>query len=447
MSRVLRIELRRSAALGTALILMVIGSVLIYFVEGIMFGDGWMQLAMTQRLYLALLWPLAVAAGAWQARREHRSNVAELFTSTPRPQGQRVVPTLIAMAVAVVTGYLAMGVAGGVWIAGDAEYLPVSVLAVTAVGALALIAAVWLGLALGRLIPSPVTAPVAGVAGLALLLSIPFLTRPHGWLATVFSPLNQMNMPGPWTTVPGQVSLSQAAWMAGLAVTAVLLLGSVSRPGRVAAMVPLLVGAALAIVVMPRDNRSVYDSVDPVARALVCTEDAPKVCVSRVHSGLLPDVAARAREGLAALAKLPDAPTEVHEDTSTYPDDGIPVRRAEVVLVRVVVAPDGGLGDESSTAEVVAGAFDSPVDCEKSAGPVDRLAAAAWLTGREPAAAKSSSPLSANAYDAGIITEAVQRWRDLQQLPGNEALDRVAALRRAAQDCSVAEGMLTGGKP
>ena len=89
MSRILRIELRRSAALGTALILLVAGVVLLFFAEGIWFATGWMQLAMTQRLYLAVLWPLALAAGAWQARREPRSNVAELFASTPRPRSHR----------------------------------------------------------------------------------------------------------------------------------------------------------------------------------------------------------------------------------------------------------------------------------------------------------------------------------------------------------------------
>ena len=58
MSRVLTIELRRSAALGSALGLLVVGVLLLFFAEGIDFATGWMQLAMTQRLYLALLWPL-----------------------------------------------------------------------------------------------------------------------------------------------------------------------------------------------------------------------------------------------------------------------------------------------------------------------------------------------------------------------------------------------------
>src|SRR3954467_10549885 len=113
MTRILGIELRRSAALGTALMVLVIGVVLLFFAEGIDFATGWMQLAMTQRLYLAPPWPLGLAAGAWQARREHRSNVAELFASTPRPRAHRTGPTLGALAAGVVARHPAVGVGGG----------------------------------------------------------------------------------------------------------------------------------------------------------------------------------------------------------------------------------------------------------------------------------------------------------------------------------------------
>ena len=428
MSRILGIELRRSAAAGAALVLLVIGTALLFFAEGVFFTDGWMQLAMTQRWYLALLWPLALTAGAWQARREHRSNVAELFASTPRPRMVRIVPTLGAMALAVVTGYLAMGVAGGVWIAGTARYLPAASFAVTAVGALALIAAVWLGLAVGRLLPSPVTAPVLGVAGLALLLAIPWMTRPRGWLAMVFSPMDQMNMPDSYTTVPGRVSLAQACWMAALAITAVLLLGSGGRRLRVAALVPLVLGAALAITVMPQQNRFVTDAVDPVARELVCTPDLPRVCVSRVHSGLLAEVAPAARAGLKALAKLPDAPVEVHEDTTTYPRDGVPVWRPDVVLLSVKAGSNGHFDDRQTVAEVVGNAFDGPPDCEKGPDFADTQAAASWLTGQKPLAGPYD--------DEDRIADAVQRWEALKRLPDSAAEARVVALRRAATTCS-----------
>ncbi|MGC4805980.1 hypothetical protein [Micromonospora sp. DT233] len=440
MSRIIGIELRRSAAFGAALALLVVGVVLIYFVEGIQFAAGWMQLAMVQRWYLVLLWPLALAAGAWQARREQRSKVAELFASTPRPRIVRVLPTLSAMAVGVLAGYLAIGVAGGGWIVDTARYLPGAVFAVTAVGGLALVAAVWLGLALGRLLPSPATAPLLGVAGLGMLLFLPWLTRPRGWLTLVFSPMYEMNLPGAYATVPGRVSVAQACWLVALAAAAVLLLASGGWRMRVAALAPVLLGAALAIAVVPQQNRVVVDAVDPVARKLVCTEDAPRVCVSRVNSGLLPEVAARAREGLAVLGKLPDPPREVHEDTTTYPGDGFPVWRADVVLLGVAVTPDGRFDDEGAVAGVVVGAFDGPRDCAQPTDPADRLAAASWLTGRAPVA---PDPY----WDVEDVAAAGQRWQALRQLPEGEARARVAALRRAAATCSAGAGLLTGGTP
>jgi hypothetical protein len=431
-SRVFGIELRRSAALGSALILLVIGALLLFFVDRPAFTTGWMQLAMTQRLYLAVLWPLALAAGAWQARREHRSNVAELFASTPRPRAHRTVPTLGAMAAAVVGGYLAMGIAGGGWIAGTARYLPASVFAVLAVGLLALIAAVWLGLAAGRLLPSPATAPALGIAGLGLLLLIPGATRPHGWLALVFSPIYEMNLPDAYTTVPGRASVAQAIWLAGLAVAAVLLFASGGWQLRVAALLPVVLGAGLAIAAMPRANRYVTDAVDPVARELVCAHDEPRVCVSRVHSGLLAEVTSPAREALTVLSQLPSPPTQVHEDTTTYLPAVYPPWHDDVVLLRVEAGPDGHLADRGEVlAEVVAGAFASRGDCDHFAGPDEKFAAAYWLIGREPAAPDA------------VAQDAVALWKRLRQLPDAQARARVVALRQAALSCTVEDGQLS----
>jgi hypothetical protein len=437
MNRILGIELRRSAALGSALTLLVIGVVLLFFAEGIAFSSGWMQLAMTQRLYLAVLWPLALSAGAWQARREHRSNVTELFASTPRPRVQRGVPTLGAMAIAVVCGYLAMGIAGGLWIIGTARYLPLSIFAVTAVGGLALIAAAWVGLAVGRLLPWLVTAPALGVAGLALLLLIPGATRPRGWLALVFSPIYEMNMPGAYTTVPGRASVSQAVWMAALTVTAAMLFVSSGWRSRVVSVLPVVLGGTLAIMLMPQDSRYVTDAIDPVARELVCADDQPAVCVSRVHSGLLSEVSRPARDALALLTKLPDAPTQVHEDTTTYVPAGYPPWHDDVVLLRVEPGRNGHLDRTAVLTDVVIGAFTSPPKCGYSGHPEERLAAAYWLVGR--------GPVAGGDYDPADVAKAVELWQTLRQLPGDQAKARVVALRRAALTCSAGERPILGG--
>ena len=444
MSRILSIELRRSAAIGAAVSLTVIGSLALYFAEGISFSTGWIQLAMTQRLYLALLWPLMLAVGAWQARREHRSKVRELFATTPRPVPQRMVPTLGAMAIAVVAGYLVMGLAGAVWIFDTAGYLPVEVFVVTAVGALALIAAAWLGLAVGRLLPSPVTAPAAGVAGLGLLLMLPAATKPFGWLALILSPMVEMNMPDDYATVPGKVSAAQGLWLAGLAIAAALLFASTGWRTRVAAVLPVVVGIALAVAVIPHRNRLVTDAVDPVARELVCADGEPQVCLSRAHEKLLPEVSAPAREALAVLKKLPDAPTRVHEDTSAYPD-AFPEFRPDTVLLPVAADRTGHLANRSNVlTDVVTGAFGGPPACDNAPAWADRLAAAHWLMGTRPMP-PDPEPLGPPASgdvseDAGV--EATEVWQQLRAMPADEAASRVAALRQAALNCRPGEGLL-----
>ncbi|MEU8819286.1 hypothetical protein [Actinoplanes sp. NPDC048796] len=433
MSHVFGIELRRSAALGSALALAVVGILLLVLDAGAGFGTGWMQLAMTQRLFLAVLWPLALAAGAWQGRREHRTRVGELLASTPRPAAQRVLPTLGAMAVGVVAGYLLMGVAGGLWIARSAEYFPARFFVVTAVGGLALVAAVWAGVAVGRLLPWRGVAPALGLAGLGLLLTIPAMTRPRGWLALVFSPIYEMNMPGSYADVPSRVSGAQAVWLAALAGAAVVLLTSTGWRARTAALLPLAAGAVLAIVVMPHQNRIVTDAVDPVAQELVCTDGTPRVCVARVHAGRIDDVAGPAREGLKVLAKLPGAPTGVNENTTTYRAETYPEFRADTVLISV------GAGEDRAEVfdDVVSGAFDGPPACENGPAPAERLAAAHWLLGTKPAI---------DGYEADYLGEAVRLWQGLRQLPETEAVARVQAVRQAAVTCTAAEGLLTGGR-
>jgi hypothetical protein len=432
MSRVLGIEIRRSAALGSALILLVVGSLLLYFLDEGDWSAGWVQLAMTQRLYLALLWPLALAAGAWQGRRDQQAGVIELFASTPRPRAQRSVPTLAAMALGVAGGYLLMGVAGGVLLLGSASYVPLTVFTVTAVGALALIAAVWLGLAVGRLLPWLVTAPALAVAGLGLLLGIPAATRPRGWLASVFSPIYEMNMPDDYATVPGRASAAQGVWLAALAITAVLLFAAGGWRVRMAAVLPVALGAALAITVMPHHNRLITDAIDPVARELVCASDEPRVCVSRVHAGLLPEVVPQARQALTALAKLPGAPTQVHEDTTVYLPDLPAPRSADITLVPIEVGAGGHLtGKADVTAGMVAGAFDTWSGCDGEPRLEEAQAAAFWLLERAPVA-------FAPVEDQELAASAVTGWQELRDLPADKATAKVAALRQAALACVTA---------
>ncbi|WIM96347.1 hypothetical protein ACTOB_008537 [Actinoplanes oblitus] len=420
MSRILRIEIRRSAALGSALILLVAGVALLYLFDETDWPTGWMQLAMTQRLYLAVLWPLALAAGAWEGRRERQANMTELLATTPRPRVHRAVPTLLAMAVTLTAGYLLMGAAGAVSLVGTALYLPPAVLTVTVVGVLSLVAAVWVGLAIGRLLPWLVTAPLLAVAGLGLLLTIPGATRPRGWLALVFSPIYEMNMPDAYTTVPGRVSAAQASWLGALAITGLLLFAARGWRIRVAALLPVVLGATLAIAVMPHQNRLVVDSVDHAAQVLVCAPDEPRVCVSRVHEGLLPQVVPQARAALALLARLPGGPTRVNEDTTTYIPYVPAPRNAGVALVPI---RNGEMDD--LTQEIVIAAFAGSYDCPNGPDWRDSLAAAYLLIGRQPVT-----------EEADDTAAAVVRWQQLRALPAGQATARLVAIRQAAVGCT-----------
>lgn len=436
MIRILGIEVRRSAALGTVLVLLVAGAVLLYAAPQ-RWAAGWLPLAMVQREYLILLWPLALAAGAWQARREHRTHVAELFASTPRPPAQRVVPVLGAMAIAVACAYLLVALAGVPWIMDTAEYLPASVFVVVAVGALAMIGGAWLGLAVGRLLPSTVTAPVLAVAGIGLLMVLPVAVGSREWLALVFSPMYGMGQYTDYQTVDAGASLAQAVWLAAFAAAAVVLLASGSWRSRVAALLPAVLGAAAAVMIVPR-GEFVANAVDPVAQELVCAEGTPRVCVSRIHTGLLPEVTPPARQALTILAKLPGAPTAVHEDTTIFYPYVTPPPRPDVVLLDVRADKYGHLAWAGRVMpELVLRTF-RPVNCDDGFDTVATRAAAYWLIGREPV------PDFGTVEDSPEVNaEAVTLWNGLRALPEQEALARVAAVRTATLACKDVEGLLT----
>ena len=457
MSRILGIELRRSAALGAALLCWWSASPLLYFVRRIAGRCGWMQLAMSSKEYLLLLWPLALAAGAWQGRREHRAKVGELFATTPRSRARRMLPVLVAMGATLGLAYLLVLVAGGVRIAPVASYFPPDVVAIVLVDVLSLVAAAWLGLGLGRLLPALVTAPVLAVAGV-LLVFFTAIMRPM-WMAAVLSPAFGGS---PWysyqTIAPG-VTGALAIWMGGLALAGVLLLVGGSTRARVAAVLPVLLGLGVATAIVPRDQEALLAPVDPVARELVCTDDAPKVCVTRVHAHVLEPLTPLAREGLAVLAKLPGAPTEVHESTWAANELDLPVRdavvmstqvvneldppvRDDVVMITVRIDSRGGLAlPDAVVLDVVSGlGVEYTPDCPRDLA-VER-AAAYHLLGREPVSDLEVYP-EMSWEDPALNAEALALWQGLQELPPAEALSRVAAVRTALLGCQDTTGLLS----
>ncbi|GIE30446.1 hypothetical protein Ait01nite_034910 [Actinoplanes italicus] len=444
MSRVLSVQVRRFGVPGAALILLV-GAVALYLVRG-EWAVGWMALAMTQRSYLMLLCPLALAVGAWLAHRERRANVAELFAGTPRPAHQRALLTLTAVGGAAGLAYLLVLAVTAPWIAATARYLPATVFGVVTVGVLAVVASAWIGLAVGRLVPRPVTAPALAVVGFLAVLALP-LGLEKQWLASLSSPAWAMDLLSDYQTVPGEVSAAQAILAIGVATAAAIVVAANRWRTRAAALLPIALGLALSAAVIPHDHQRM--TFDPVAQQLVCTDDAPQVCVSRVHAGLLDEVTPHARQALSLLAKLPDPPTRAQENTNTYLDEKTIVRYgADTVAFDLDVDSDGHLKDtDTMLIRMLDAGGASAVGCPDGFDvPVER-AAGAWISGREPVRDPDDPEITAGPGDPNPLSfdaEAAQLWEKLRQLPEKEALARVVAVREAALECRDATGLLDG---
>ncbi|MEU8166270.1 hypothetical protein AB0B97_07090 [Micromonospora sp. NPDC049004] len=437
---VLGIELRRSAAAGAALITLTVGVAALYTAPG-RWSQGWMSLALTVKEYMILLWPIALAAGAWQGRREHRAKVGELFATTPRSRARRMLPVLVAMGASAGLAFLLVIAAGGLRIASTAAYFPPDVVAITLVGALSLVAAAWLGLGIGRLLPTLVTAPVLAVAGV-LLVFFTAIMRPD-WLGAILSPAYGSSPFYPFQTIDPRVTAVLALFMGGLALTGVLLLVAGGRRASIAAALPVLLGFGVAAAIVPRDEAALVAPVDPVARELVCTDDAPKVCVTRVNANVLDALTPLARQGLAVLAQMPDAPTQVYEDRRAYLIEDAPARDTDIVTIVIRIDDHGGLAHPDAVVpEMVFGlgtGYGNP-ECERN-GAVER-AAAYHLLGREPVSDVGVIPEMIE-EEPQLNAEAVALWQGLQKLPAPEAMSRVTAVRDAILACQDPTGLLS----
>ncbi|WP_431896515.1 hypothetical protein [Micromonospora haikouensis] len=443
--RIMRTEVRRSAVPGIALLLVIVGAALMLTVTG-GYAGRWTQLAVYARSTLMMLMPLALAGGAWLGRRDRRHRVDELFGTTVRPRWQRSVPLAAGYAVALVTVYLLTFLLGIPWVAPTAGYFAVATIPITAVGALALVAAGWLGMAAGRAVPRVATAPILAVVAFAVLTFVPDYVSMSGYdenftkvrpdpavllLAPAISSLNDFK------TIPSSVSLLQALWLAALAATGLLLLGAVGRRAVALAVLPAVVGAAVAVPLLPTGGYSGSAVLDPAAVELVCDDDGPQVCVTRAHAALLPRVVGPARETLALIdAKLPGAaPTRVEESRqlldNTVRSDANHVRDDGTLVFDALSVGWTGFSDVSPD-ELRAALLDAAWWRECGTDHTTYLAravAVAWLTGGQPALGQGSAPEEREEVDASL--------RELRNLPPDEQRKRVQAARTAALGCEI----------
>ncbi|WP_244210953.1 hypothetical protein [Amycolatopsis kentuckyensis] len=434
---IFRIELRRSIAPWAGLAIVVIALGFLFLLS----GPWWKApapltantttTALWVRFLLQFLWPVVVGAGAIQGMRDSRSGMTELLATTPRPAWHRAIRLAGAVGGLTALGYLLVFGAGVVEVLAHDGLVSAVFVPVVAIGTLGVVAGSWLGLAVGRLLPHPLTAPALAVLTLVgttlCWLSLEpgleaVLPRRAGPLAPALAEPR-----GSMVTTAVALDAGQAVWFLGLTVTAFLLLSVQSARARLLSLLPLAVGAAVALPLFPVAALT----VDSVAARKVC--DGP-VCVAELHRDRLAALAGPGREALAMLAKLPGAPTRVEEQVAPNPVYE-PVRRDPAVVYldfqrnhELLTADAGDL-----RVAVLSGAGVPSCEWPTNATISDmggRMIAAAYFTGE-----LKSLPEYAGKWFPAQAAPIRQAWAKFRALPADAQFTRVVALRQALLTC------------
>jgi hypothetical protein len=437
--RALWIELRRSAALWSGVLLLGTVLVLTYAFSG-PWGKGpdawteeWTNLARWLRFHLMLVWPLALAVGAWQGRRAHRSKMDELLGSVPRPAAQRVLPVALAMCVGLAAAYLVLFLAGAVQVVGNTTFNDFGWVPILVVGFLALFAAALLGMGIGRVLPFLLTAPVLGIAGLAAMV-LTSIGSPGTGSILDGAVSQQVALLGPafegvrdtFDTIAAHVSVLQMVWFGALILTGFGLFAFDGLKARLLALLPTVVGAAIVLPLLPSEPDEVVVR-DAEAVALVCAEGTPRVCVSRLHEDELDSVVEPGRAALADLARLPgDQPAAVIESMRSWLTTG----PREPIPAGTVAAQ---LDDPEFILDRRRNLLAGPVrGCTTWSGePAEaarRAVIASWFDGRlETVARRPMHP------EVAMLAEPM--WQSLQALPRDQQAAQVAELRAQGLKC------------
>lgn len=178
---------------------------------------------------------------------------------------------------------------------------------------------------------------------------------------------------------------------------------------------------------------------DSIASRLVCEG---KVCLSQAHSDDLPRTAAVGRDVLAKLAVLPDAPTEIREDTSAMAHLTAPQRDQKTVYVpsqgypRVLTMTDDQLRLELLSGAGVAGCS-GPNSFNTYEGVV-RYLTAYYFNGE--LAELASEPLLWNS--SKLRADIDEAWQQFRGQSAQEQLNRVARARQMLLTCQDSERVL-----
>lgn len=346
--RALWIELLRGAApVAVAGVLVGGGLTLLSMANGWAGWPGrWMPFAASVRMSLFVIGAITVACAAWQGGRERRRRIGDQLASTARPQWQPVLLGWAAVTLGATAALLVLVVLGAALVAPVATYSGGGwwwVLAVSVPGLAALSA---LAFALGRLVPSRLTAPVAAIGSYLLMVGAIDTMSLGGvrWLAPVMS---QYDAPG--YTLSGVLSVQQALWFAGLAGTA-LVLAAAGR--RWLAFVPAAVAAAAGFALVSEPVETWQP--DPTAAEPVCADGAPDVCMSRLNSFVLEEVAVAVQPVLERWDGVPGSRLRI--------DDGVTLMTEYAIRGHVEPTDDSVLRVEFHAGMTLTGGIAEPYE-------------------------------------------------------------------------------------
>ncbi|MET7989607.1 hypothetical protein ABZU76_01735 [Amycolatopsis sp. NPDC005232] len=427
---VLRTEARRTIAPWLLFVLLAVGLGFFFLFSGPWWKDAdawnlqWTPSILWSRYLLSLLWPIIVCAAAIQGMRDRRSGMDELLATTPLPVARRTAKVGLVIGLSAVVGYLVIVAVGlGQVIANDGMFTFTWVLPLL-VGVASVVAGAAVGLAVGRLLPHPLTAPAAGVV--ALVVGVLLQVAGERGSAVQQTVPNRIALLSPAGAQPRSafvdpvlsVSIGQLCWLLGLAATGFLVLAT----RRWFAVLPAVVGLAVAIPIFPAAAADNFVD-NPSAAAPVC--EGP-VCVTTLHAEWLSTVAGPGKDALALLAKLPSAPTRIVETTTPVNISHGPGDPSTLVVRR----DDYALRDVSGhdlEYELLAIA---PYCSGPPTGTQASYIIAAWLLG-DPGA-----PPHADVYGAWLTTPMHDVGAQLRALPASEQFARVSAAYQAEQTCS-----------
>ncbi|MFD6227538.1 hypothetical protein ACFWFZ_11745 [Streptomyces sp. NPDC060232] len=449
--RVLRIELRRSVAPWAGAVVLTTALAFLYLVDAAWWRGTtawtaqWTSMALWTRALLGYLWPLAVGLGALQGLRDHRSKVSELLTTTSRPAWHRAATLAGTTAITLASAFALLVLVGAVQVLPNTKYTHLGWLPISLVGALSLVAGAVLGMGAGRALPSALTPPALAMGAFVFtaLMHMSLGTEPNR--VSPLSPAVQ-EVREVLVTLSASVHVGQTIWLLGMAATGFALLVAATPRTRLLALTPVLVGAVIALLVLPSDPRRMY-VVDEAAAELVC--DGP-VCVTKTHQARLTGLAGPGKEALRLLhaALGGQAPVSVRENTAVLPDGATPQWYGKTVLFDFdddIIA--AAKGEELTWALIAKGMVPgcTPVGWSSFGG--DQFAqtvAVGWVLGDLRSLPGTGSASLRREVDA----EARPVWTELKALPRAEQLSRINAMRAAALSCKGdAFDALKGGAP